>query len=70
MNSGRAKWIRKLIGMQNTQLLLIIRDKYGEKTTSMSYPQIVKAAKKLWKERAPGMEKLPKRKELYEKKHT
>ena len=72
MNSGRAKLIRKLIALKNPQVLLMLRNVYGERTAKMSYQQIVRAAKRLWKEKAPGTEKWPKRKELgaHEKKST
>lgn len=70
MNSGKAKWIRKLVGLGVPQVMLTIRDKYGNKTAQMSHRQVFKSAKKLWKEKAFGVEKWPKRGDLkkYEKK--
>ncbi len=72
MNSGKAKWIRKLVGLGVPQVMLMIRDKYGDRTAKMSYQQVFKFAKKLWKEKALGVEKWPKRGDLkkYEKKVT
>jgi len=72
MNSGKAKWIRKLVGLGVPQVMLMIRGRYGDKTGKMSYQQVFKSAKKLWKEQALGVEKWPKRKDLkkYERKTT
>lgn len=72
MNSGKAKWIRKLVGLGVPEVMLMIRDKHGNRTGQMSYQQVFNSAKKLWEEKAPGVEKWPKRKDLkkYEKKIT
>jgi len=49
MNGKRAKWLNKLVTTRNPVLLLLIRNKFGEKTQGMDYGSLYNAAKRLYK---------------------
>jgi len=49
MNGKKVKWLRKLVNTRNPVLLLLIRNNFGEQTQSMTYSNLLAAAKKLYK---------------------
>jgi hypothetical protein len=49
MNGKKAKWLKKLVSTRNPVLLLLIRNNFGEQTQSMTYTNLLSAAKKLYK---------------------
>ncbi len=63
MNSRRAKWIKKVVVSKHPKILEMIKEKFGEKTEKMTYNQVIKACKRMWKEQAPGVEQW----EIYKK---
>jgi len=56
MNQRRAKWIKKVVISKHPKILSMIKEKYGEKQAEkMTYKQVIKACKKMWKEKADGI---------------
>ena len=49
MNGRKTKQIRKMIAKLDPNLLLAVRNEYGEQTKEMTPHQLLKAAKKLYK---------------------
>ena len=62
MNRVRAKYISTLIAKRNPQVLISIRNVYGEATERMGLRQLYRAAKRMWKEHHPLTKAWPKRK--------
>jgi len=57
MNKGRTKWIKKVVISRHPKVLEMIIERYGkEKAEQMTYKQVIKACKRMWKEKAPGVE--------------
>lgn len=50
MNGKRVKHLKRLVAANEPILLMTIRQHYGEKTKDFEYRQIVRAAKKLYKQ--------------------
>lgn len=57
MNQGRAKFIRKVVMSKHPKVLEMIKEKFGEdKANKMTFRQVIRACKKMWIERTPGIE--------------
>lgn len=64
MNGKRSKWIRKVIISRHPKVLEMLKEKYGEEIyNKMTYRKVINACKRMWKERAPGVEEW----EIYKK---
>jgi hypothetical protein len=50
MNGKKAKHIRRLVAAHEPILMMTIREHYGKATEKFDYRQILKAAKKLYKQ--------------------
>ena len=61
MNRKRAKFISTLIAKRNPQVLISIRNVYGEKTERMGLRELYRAAKKMWKQHHQLTKAWPKR---------
>jgi len=57
MRGKRAKWIRLVVESKHPKVLEMIKEKFGEeKSEKMTYKQVIKACKRMWKEKTPGIE--------------
>ncbi len=69
MNGKRAKWIKKVVISKHPKIMEMIMKRYGEeRAKTMTYNQVIKACKKMWKDRAPGIEQWEIYKEVKEAK--
>lgn len=57
MSGKRVKWLNNLVKTYDVQLLLTLRNIYGEKTNNFDEIQLLEKAKKCWKNKVPGIEK-------------
>ena len=58
MRGKRIKWIRKVVVSRHPKIMEMLKERFGEeKTNKMTYSKVIKECKKLWKEKAPGVEK-------------
>jgi hypothetical protein len=56
MKQRRAKWIKKVVISKHPKILSMIKERYGEKEAEkLTYKQVIKACKKMWKEKADGI---------------
>lgn len=64
MRGKRAKWVRRVVESRHPKVLEMVTEQFGkDKAEKMTYKQVMKACKKMWKEKAPGVEQW----KIYEK---
>ncbi len=69
MNGKRSKWIRKVVMSRHPKIMEMVKKRYGEeRANKMTYNQVIKACKKMWKGRVPGIEQWEIYKEVKETK--
>jgi len=57
MNQRRSKWIRKVVISRHPKVLEMVTERFGkEKAEQMTYKQVIKACKKMWEDKVPGVE--------------
>jgi len=57
MRGKRSKWIRKVVVSRHPIIVDMLQEKYGKETANkMTYKQVIRACKKMWNERTPGVE--------------
>ena len=58
MRAKRIKWIKKVVFSRNPLVLEMIKERFGEeRANKLTYKQVIKACKRMWQERVPGVEK-------------
>jgi len=58
MNGSRSKWIRKVVISRHPKVLEMVKEIVGEeKANKLTYKQVIKMCKRMWRDRAPGVEK-------------
>ena len=58
MRQKRIKWIKKVVFSRNPLVLEMIKERFGEeRANKLTYKQVIKACKRMWQERVPGVEK-------------
>jgi hypothetical protein len=58
MRGKRSKWIKKVVISKDPTILEMIREKFGEeKSNKMTYKSVIRACKKMWNDKTPGIEK-------------
>lgn len=57
MSGKRSKWLKRVIESKHPKVLEMITEKFGkERSEKMTYKQVIKACKRMWKEKTPGVE--------------
>jgi len=58
MRGKRAKWIKKVVISRHPVVMEMIKKRVGEEVSNkLTYKQVINLCKRMWYEKAPGVEK-------------